>query len=530
MAAKARWVQDTRELAKRRLGEARGDAFTLPDTYPDIPFIYRAMEWARPGTQIALITHARWLFPGQARDEARRDLLESVQVTGILNGAALRETSVWPGSRAPFAILFARNEKPSVLDGAFQFVSPVLTEELQKTQRRMRIDWSHGEIVGLQSVLADPWLLKLRFRGTAFDHGVLRKLIDGHPTLECHLESLGTHFKRGYQVVDRSTPSNLDGLPDLVSDQRRAKESPEQPSQSYRIDVEWLMPFAEPMVHREPTREECAAPLLLLKTSPPAALALARTSISERPLAFSQSWFAASFSLVEDGLARARWQQLLLQSSVLLYFALLTDGWFGVERDRYVLETLKAFPVVPYDQLTRQQRERAHQLSEVLWAEGWSQGIKDTIDDLAFDAYDLVDVERDCIRDTLATSLPYAEQRRDAVREPEKAQIDKFVAVLEEELSGVLETSGTQARVHARRDVAVGPWGVVQVDRGARARRDADIPWPKILEEADASGATLVTARVDAVTTLIAILKHYRYWTPTRARILALSLLSEKTT
>ncbi|MBK9264623.1 MAG: SAM-dependent DNA methyltransferase [Polyangiaceae bacterium] len=529
--AKKRWTEDTRGLVKERLGEARSMSFTLPDTYPDIPFVYRAMEWARPGAQIALITHARWLFPGEARDEARRDLLEMVQITGILNASALRETSVWPGSRAPFAIVFARNAVPSGPDAAFQFVSPALSEESQKKQRRMRIDWSDAELVGVQSAFASPWLLKLRFRGSSFDHGVLTKLIDGRLTLEKHLASIGTSLRRGYEIASRAFPSKLLGLPDLVSDQKRAKESPEQPIQGYRINASILPPFTEKLIHREPTRQECTEPLLLVKESPPANPALSRTSISEQDLTFSSSWFAASFAVVEDGLEQARWLQLLLQSRAFLFFALMTDGCFGVERDRYRLQTLKAFPVIPYDHLTRQQRKVALKLSDILWDHGWSKTLQGQIDDLVFDLYELDDVERDSIRDTLETSLPYAEQRRNGVRPPNEAELNTFAATLEEELTNVLEASGQRAHVRLRADVKAGPWGVLQVDRIKNRKRDpddAEIPWQSILEEADESGATLVTVRLDPMTTFVSILKHYRYWTPTRARILALALLSEK--
>lgn len=531
VAVKKRWTDDTRPLVKRRLGEARSKSFTLPDTYPDIPFFYRAMEWARRDAQIALITHARWLFPGEARDQARRDLLEMVQITGILNASALRETSVWPGSRAPFAIVFARNTEPSGPDAAFQFVSPALSEESQKTQRRMDIDWNDAELVGVQSALSSPWLLKLRFRGSSFDHGVLTKLIDGRLTLENHLASIGTSFRRGYQISSQDKRSKLLGLPDLVSEQKRAKESPKQPMQGYCVDASVLSPFAETMVYAEPTRQECTEPLLLVKTFPPANPSLSRTSISLQDLTFSQSWFGASFSTVDDGLAQARWLQLLLQSSAFLYFALLTDGWFGIERDRYVLETLKAFPVIPYDRLARLQRKDALKLSDTLWAHGWSETLQEQIDDLAFDLYELDDVERDSVCDTLETSLPYAEQRRNGVRPPYGAELNTFAATLEEELTNVLDASGERARVHLRADVTAGPWGVLQVNRGksrGRERHDAEIPWQAILKEANESGATLVMVHHDATTTFVSILKHYRYWTPTRARILALALLSEK--
>jgi hypothetical protein len=216
---------------------------------------------------------------------------------------------------------------------------------------------------------------------------------------------------------------------------------------------------------------------------------------------------------------------LLLQSKVFLYFALLTDGGFGVERDRYVLETLKAFPVIP---LAKSRRRVALTVSNALWTAGWSEHLEERIDKLVFDAYELDDIERDSIRDTLATSLPYAQNRGRALSQPEAPDINRFAKVLEEELTCVLKASNERARVRPRVDVGTGPWGVLQIDRLAHKTRvpgDIAIPWAEILQEADASGATLVTVNADPVTTFAAVLRNYRYWTPTRARMLALSIL-----
>lgn len=530
MDDKLRWTEDTRPLIQERLGMARAKSFTLPDTYPDIPFLYRAMEWARPGGHIALVTHARWLFPGKVRDEARRNLLQSVQVTGILNGTALRETAVWPGSRAPFAVVFACNAVPDATTAMLQFVSPAVTDDRQKKQTRLRIDWNDAQPVAVQSIIAKPWLLKVRFRGGAFDEGVIERLIAGRPTLQEHLANLGTVLKRGYQISSRDRRSLLGGLPDLGSNSTPNGGSPTL--FGFCVDTDRLLPVADAlMVHAEPARTECRAPLLLLKTAPPAESALPRAAIAAKDLAFSQSWFGASFHSIPNGAAQAQWLQLQLQSSGFLFFALLTDGWFGIERDRYILETLEMFPVVAYDRLTQGDRQRAQTLSAELWDGGWTDEIARRIDDLVFDQYGLDDVERDSIRDTLATSLPYAEQRHNALRRPDKAERSRFAETLQDELTSVLAASHERAEVLVRRDTAEVPWTVLQVNRLGQdqtAPTNVAIPWAEILTEADASGATLITVRAADATTMVALLDQYRYWTVTRARILALSLLSKE--
>lgn len=529
-ADKNRWAADTRALVETRLGSERARVFTFPDTYPDTPFIYRSMEWAKPSGQIALVTHARWLFPGKTRDQGRRDLLESVRVTGILNGASLRRPSVWPSIEAPFCVLFAVNTAPEP-ESAFQFVTPRFVPDASSLANRIRIDWTDAQVVQVARAVSVPWLLKARFRGTTFDEPIVERLVADFPTVATYLLDLGCRLRNGYILPrpEQARRHNLRGLPNLTSDAERQGSGDEGPPQGFRIRTQLLRPLEIPRLHTPLKREDCAAPLLLIKKSPPEDPALPRVAISERDLAFSQSWHGASFAGVDNGAARARWLQLLLQSNVFLHFALLTDGWFGVERDHYSLETLKAFPIVPFERLTAGQDRIARKLSDELWGDGWSKGLEGRIDDLAFDAYGLDDVERACVQDTLATSLPYARTRHRALAHASSKDTSQFVDILEKELTHVLEASDRRTHVRLRSDVTEGPWSVLQVDRFATQEGQSStppIPWKSIFEEAESAGATLITVRIDTITTLVAILRNYRYWTPTRARILALTLLS----
>jgi hypothetical protein len=196
LEAKKRWVDATRGLVKIRLGEARAAKFDFPDTNPDLPFVYHAMEWAKPGGSIALVTHARWLF-GQTKRavRARNDLFESVHVTGVLNGTALRETNVWPNVRHPFCLLMAANEPPSA-HAAFLFVSPDLDRMPDAEQAHLRIDWQDSREIEIREVIEHPWILKVRFRGTPFDESVLDDLKQRGVALGRYLSALAPNADR----------------------------------------------------------------------------------------------------------------------------------------------------------------------------------------------------------------------------------------------------------------------------------------------------------------------------------------------
>lgn len=85
----------------------------LPNEVLDLPFVWRAMEWAKPDGQIAFALHARLLFQqGDGMIEARQMLFQALDVTSIINGVELRQTKVWPEISAPFCLLIATNRMP----------------------------------------------------------------------------------------------------------------------------------------------------------------------------------------------------------------------------------------------------------------------------------------------------------------------------------------------------------------------------------------------------------------------------------
>jgi hypothetical protein len=80
-------------------------SYENPDNNPDLPFLWRAMEWAKEDGIIALAMPAR-LF-GRTTGvgfAAWSAVLESVQITGLINGSDLRWTSVWKSIKAPFCL------------------------------------------------------------------------------------------------------------------------------------------------------------------------------------------------------------------------------------------------------------------------------------------------------------------------------------------------------------------------------------------------------------------------------------------
>ena len=184
-------------------------------------------KWGRHGGQIAFALHGRLLFQqADGMAQARSTLFRALDVTGVLNGAELRQTAVWPEISAPFCLLFARNQLPP-LGSAFRFVSPHVEEGLNSAGA-MRVDATNAEWVTSSQVAERPEILKILFRGSAldlevFDRMAARKLI---PLEQYWRDQFGEYRGRaqqagnGYQKLRPSSEVHKkgDGQPGVPAD------------------------------------------------------------------------------------------------------------------------------------------------------------------------------------------------------------------------------------------------------------------------------------------------------------------------
>ena len=152
------------------------------------------------------------------------------------------------------------------------------------------------------------------------------------------------------------------------------------------------------------------------------------------------------------------------------------------------------------------------------------------IDRFVADVFRLSDVQRTTIADTLTTALPTADAKTASVRPTTLPERNMFVRVSQDEFRSVLQASRKDAFVRLRDDLVFGSWHIVQIDcvaQGYGKPVAADLDVGRFVAAADEASASRVTVRVNEQTTLVGLLDRYRYWTRTRARILAALLLSE---
>lgn len=516
IAAKKRWVANTSEAVRQRLG-SDSEAFDLPDANPDLPFVWRAGEWAKPGGQIAFIVHARWLFGISSRGfKARRRIFTAFNVTGILNGAALRWTKVWPGISDPFCLLFARNEAaPS--NGCFQFVSPFVEAGDTREQTVLRVDWADAQSVSHEEVCTTPWTLKSRFRGDELARRAFETVRAAGVPLDEYLDSLKPQLKfwNGYQVGGEAgkqvSAKHMHGMPDLKGFF----------ADRFVLDASVLPTFRRPTLLFPRDRAIYEAPLLLVRKSIPVDPLEPRAMRSEATVAFHESFHGLSLKGVRQGGDHACMLQILLQSKLGLFVSLMTDALYGVERETPYKESFDSFPIIPLESLSKDQLALIRRFSKAL-ENGLDQKLYEELNAFVFDIYGLTKVERTAIEDTLDTRGPTPASVQRAVAPPTDAERSRFLIALKDSLDDVLQASGLAAIAEESLSDSV-PWRMLSI--ATRPTIVTPIPVNALLKEADESGASLVVLPMSQSHVFVGLPDRYRYWTQTQAVLLAHTLL-----
>ena len=525
-----------REVVRARLGNDAATRYKMVDNVPDLPFFWRAIEWAKPGGHIALALHARLLFKqSKVGKLARDDLFSAVHITGILNGTALRDTKFWPSLkdtpsgfkpakiRAPFCLVFARNALPSCWS-SFYFVSPEM-EKCLNDGGRLRIDATDARPVEVSELRERPALLKTRFRGTTLDAGVMARIE------ELGLSSLGDYWKshgygkgQGFQVVDGGTPvGELAKKPCLTP-----ADSSMMP---YLIDTTRLKLLGDKPLYRTGDPRIYQAPLVIVDDTPPVERSAtgggARLALKD--VVYSRSFFGFSCAGVPDAELWAHYLFLLLNSRLAVYFALMQSSRFGIERDALLLEDVARFPLIPLDKLDPPLLESILPLSRRLIHNPESSF--DEVERWAAAAYGLSRADVEVIRDTLDVSPPFARTRARAQARPNAADVSNFKARLLSVMRPFFARRGCSVSMHVLRNEIEESWVVLQIDVYPDVSRPSVRRPPSVLAEILEHADTLAVSQVTFVdgpgVLLLAIVAQYRYFTPSRARLLGLEVVHQ---
>ena len=523
-------------IAQERLNDESIKA-PLPNAVTDLPFVWRAMEWARPNGQIAFALHARLLFQrGEGMIDARNALFGSLDVTGIINGAEVRNTDVWPKVQAPFCLMFARNCKP--LEGAgFRFVSPKLDYTLNEGGS-WRIDVASAELVISKELTSHPALLKTFFRGTSLDVELLNRIASkGFTTFdEFWRRKFGPEKGRlrfagnGYQSLKPSSRVRK-GSEMKGSSADYLKGLPELPSRNDAglvIDNSLLPKFNSERMHDPRDISIFQGPLLLIRKAPPKKYGRIRASVVDGPVVYKASYYGYSAKTHSAGSELVRYLALIVSSKISLWHVLVTSGEYGFERDtieKYVIEEI----LVPgFDTLSVENRETASRLFDEL-SKCESDETWEKVDAWVAYLFGLNPNDVQTISDTLEFALPFKENRDSAQRQITHDQRNIFMSRLETELRPWGERYNRHISVCAVEMPNLSPWQFVCIGQDVNlVLKKLKDDWAATIELSHHLSSTeiiMVDQETDCL--LLGRINQARYWSISQARLVARRIIWE---
>jgi hypothetical protein len=507
----------------RRAMQARkcfdlAESYENPDHNPDLPFFWRATEWARSDGLIAMALPARIILKQAGKGKEARDaLLQAVTVTGILNGSDLEKTPVWPKMDLPFMLIFARNVVPK-RDHSFQFVTPVRENRLSSIGQ-FRIDYKSAELVSIQDVIYKPWLLKALAIGTSLDVDIIERLPKTSVRDFWRTEHL--YSGEGYHLGLRLKQYPADHLVHL-----RDFEIPQ-----HGFDVPdnleiWGEKHQRRTAHMPRNAKLYEPPLAIVpqaqgenRETPKAFLSLTR------PLAFSKSFYGFSAAGADQGEAMSALIYLLVHSLLFQHFCLMRSSRQGASYRTILKEDIESFPFPDPRKLSSKVRGRILNLAQSLQR---NEGPWEDIDKLIFEICNLDEHDEVVVRDTVTYCGPYrsVRERAESPISPENSR--SFCAYLEAMLQPLFRLTNQRVAVQP---VAQDPtWGIrawqfVTVATANQAPANWKSLLAKLTTEANKTGASRVVVRIpEGGGLLIGILNQSRFWTRSRAWLCSLHI------
>ena len=511
----------TRQILKKRGLEKIAQAYKNPDNNPDLPFLWKSIQWAKPEGIIAMVLPGR-IFLKQSGPGTRafNTILQGIEVTGILNGSNLSDSDVWPGMNQPFMLFFARNRVPAA-SHHFYFVTPHF-ERYLNDKGRIRIDYQSAQPVAVSDVAKDSWLLKTLAVGTALDVEVINKLNDLEwPTVKSFWQSQGLYSGLGYNrspSLQQKDASLMRGLPDFTPPAKG----------EFSVDVSLLHKFKGSKAHMPRCMELYTPPLLIVPQSPGAASASAKSYLIHESVVFRQSYYGFSANGHSD-VSPIAFLHLLTHSELFAYYVLVTCSRIGAERRTMTKSDIENFPFPPIDVLSKQHRQHAMKLSNQLendFNKPWK-----AINDFIFDLYGLDEFDRQVVKDTLAVSAPFKKPRDRANAFVTKDERNMFYTELQLFLNPSFNVTNETVSIHeimiVKQDI-LSPWHFFTVSSSFTCESLTQATQNKlisqIIQEANKTGCSRVIVHEKELL-LVGVIGQYRYWTPSRARICALDIL-----
>lgn len=413
----------------------------------DQAFLWRIADFANENTVIGLILHSRPLFSHMSDSlEARKRLLTRFNPRVIVNLSALRQEGLFPKSDAPATILIAEGSNSNRTD-TFFLACAEYTEAF-KRHGIIEIGSENIKKISVEHVLSDSDALKIASWGTARDLALISRLRALYPPLRNLIKEPKSVKKRtlewlGGQGFQGSGGSKI--APELVG----KKWLPSGVMQPYLLatdGLEEILPERRYLFPRDVRIYE--APLVITKRGLNADGFF--SAFSSDDVVYTEQYYGISFPHQQEYLAH--FLNGVLNSYLASYFLFLTASVWGVERDKVEPNDLLRFPLpIP----TEDNEHLVALIVESVKKLGLSQvratiaETKSQLNNAVFDLYDLSEVERVLVEDTVNYTIDFRMKREEstALEPPENEELIAYSSQLIDAIKPFLQALNEMAMI-----------------------------------------------------------------------------------
>ena len=511
-----------RVLRKRDIASIDADAYKNPDNNPDLPFLWRSTEWAKPGGMIAMALPGRIILKqSPAGRRAREALLRGLTVTGILNGSDLEKTAVWPNMNLPFMLLFARNTVPPA-QHQFSFLTPFRENALCQ-RSEFRLDYRSAQAVSVDSAITRPWLLKSLGVGSILDVEVIDKISDrALPTVSDVWANLVAG--EGYNISPRLAQVSAEHLVDLPDFKT--------PSRGFDVRVKDLMPWGQSHGRGTAHFPRRAAlydpPLVILPQTPGATRDQPKAYLFEEDrVVFSKSFYGYSTAGHEHPKGLARLLYLIVHSRLWTHHCLTHSSRIGASYRTILKQDLEDFSFPDPSALTMDQWCRVEQLAKRL-REDDHRPFRE-IDEFVSVLYGLSPNDMAVIEDTVRFGSPFRSDRLPAEQPPDPADVDAFhrylVGMIQPFING--PTALRAFTVPTERRTYSSPWRFVGLSTRNALIEISPAFLSGLVREGNRISASRIILALPTGGLLVGLLNQRRFWSQSRARLCGLHIVRQ---
>jgi hypothetical protein len=521
-----------RVLATRGLDDVAA-SYRNPGGVPDLPFLWRAAEWTRPGGFLAFAVDARFILKQTPTGLAARNAwFQAMHVTGILNGSDLEKTNVWACHDQPWILIWSRNEKPDLDSATFHLATPVREDELAG-RGEFRLDYKSAYQVTSEAVIESPWLCKALAIGSTLDVQVMQKLCKA-----ANKRSIGTLWQHDEPVSCRG----LDIRPFRLD---KSTKRP-RPCPDWLVDLEVFDGETPDLLSngRYPTYRErhgefepkhtksennFRSPLVCISRSPGETRDDAKSfRLPRRKIAFSKNYFGYSTYWHKDPDLLCALLHVIAHSRLFQHFSYMRSAQVGARKRILDKSDIDAFPFPEIEKLSNEQRAEALRLADLLDSHAgrdWK-----ALDAFVGDLFGLTKAEQQIVSDTVTFNGPYAVVRQPAMRSVPEEEANAFVRTLERAIQPFFKSVRQKVKASLIPRLEGDwrqPWAFVTL----LVDGDAWEPSPKLIAslvaEASSSAASRVVMPLPEGGLILGLLNKRRFWTQSRARLCALHIAEE---